>query len=312
MNCGPLKILFLMVLGICQVHAGGVTLSSVGGCPFKLKDGAVLPQGCSVRIGSFNLPELTRDATLAAATEYAVLNAWFKPLAEGVATAGTATQPGGTGNCLCVNNFPAAGDIFGTISDISVSYMVPGTQIYLWVFNHANPAQATQWGIFTAAGWLTPQALGSQALSTTSAMQVVQGSFVSQQLRLRDIPVSYGNWTWQSYPGNSTTQTTDAAADPDGDGLANLAEYAWRLNPNAADPTRTTLTKGTDGSIIFHFKSPRNIPDVTVSVECSADLINWAPTTSVLISSDAEFDTLECTATPGTPCFWRVRFSANP
>ncbi len=307
-----LCLLTLFALGFNPAQAGGVTITSSGGSQLKLKDGAALPQGCAIRIGSFNLPDATRDAILAAARDYAALKNWFKPLAEGVTNAGTVEQPNGTGLCLCVNGFPAAGNIFGTISDISTGYMPTGTRLYLWVFNHANPAQATQWGIFTATAWLAPQALGSQAISTAASVQVVQGSTGTQQLRLRDIPASYGNWTWQSYPANATAPTLDASADPDGDGLANIAEYAWKLNPNSSDQTRTTLTTGTDSIVVFSFKSPRNSPDVAVSVECSPDLKTWSPSTSVIVSSDADFDTRECAATSGARCFWRVRFAAAP
>ncbi len=316
MNCGSMKLFtlgtVLLLSGFSHVRAGGVTLTTHGGSQFTLKDGAALPQGCAIRIGSFNLPDATRDQTLAATKEYATLKSWFKPLAEGAATTGAAAQPGGAGSPLRANGFPNAGEIFGTITDISSGYMTPGARLYVWVFNHANPAHATQWGIFTATNWLAPQSLGNQVLSTSASVTPVQGGLGSQQLQLRDIPATYGNWTWQSYPGGTAAPALDASADPDGDGLANIAEYAWRLNPATTDQTRTTLS-GTPGSnVVFRFQRPRNTPDVAVTAECSPDLKTWTPAASTVVSSDADFDTCECTPPVGTRFFWRVRFAAVP
>lgn len=311
MNYRPLQLLFFLVLGLNQAHAGGVTLTTSGGSQLATKTGDALPDGCAVRIGSFNLPDATRDATLASTREYAALKSWFKPLAENIANAGMAEQPNATGTVLKTNSFPTAGNTFGTVSDIKTNYMAAGTKLYLWVFNHADPAKASQWGIFTAPTWLAPQALGSQALSTLASVQAIQGTSANLKLCLNDIPASYGNWAWQSYSDAPSGQSTDAAADPDKDGIANIAEYAWKLNPSSTDKTRTDI-KTRSGNIVFSFKTPRNTPDVNVTVECSPDLKTWEPATSQIVSSGADFDTRECIASAGARCFWRVRFAAAP
>ena len=110
---------------------------------------------------------------------------------------------------------------------------------------------------------------------------------------------------------NAAAATIDYNADPDGDGIQNIAEYAWQLNPNARDGTRTTLTGETTGnSVTFTFKTPRNLPDVQVTAECSPDLHTWSAATSTVTATDADFDTRTCTSSPGAGrCFWRVRFS---
>ncbi len=290
--------------------AGGVTLSSAGGSQFALKDGSALPQGVSVRIGTFLLPAGTRDATLAATTDYVTLKSWFQPLAENGAASGTISQLGAAGSFLRTNGFPNAGDIFGTIANVSTSYMAPGTRLYVWVFNHADPELATQWGIFTAANWVLPQSLGTQILSTSAAVQTLHGSTGSSKILLREIPVSYGNWTWKNYSSSAPPQVAAAAADPDGDGIANIAEYAWILRAHTADTSRAEIADQA-GTLSFTFKRPRNLPDVAVTAECSPDLLNWNPAASSVIASDAEFDTLQSVAAPGEKCFWRVRFTAT-
>lgn len=302
-----------LLLGVAYVQAGSITLSSVGGVKFATRDGQLLTHGCAVRVGSFNLPDATRDQLLPDKGDYAQLKTVFKPLAEGLIGSGTTAQSGGSGTVLRANSFPAEGDIFGTVSDISAAYMPPETQLYLWVFNHPNPDLATQWGLFTADAWLAPPALGNRTLTTTNAVEALHGSLTGGQLRLIDVPSTYGNWAWQSYSINAPAPVIQTAADPDGDGLANIAEYAWRLNPAAQSSARTTLGAASGGaSIVFTYKRPRNLKDVNVFAECSVDLRTWGPAVSTVTGSDADFDTCECSSPSNTNCFWRVRFASVP
>jgi hypothetical protein len=139
-------------------------------------------------------------------------------------------------------------------------------------------------------------------------VQAVQGGSTATQLRLGAPANTYGNWTWQAYSLGAAVAATSRTADPDGDGLANLAEYAWKLNPAARDGAQTAVAANGDASVSFTFKAPKNAPDVTVIAECSSDLKTWFPAPSSIIASDADFDTRVSTAAPGQRCFWRVRF----
>lgn len=304
----------MLSLGISQADAGTVTLSSVGGRPFASATGVVLPSGVAIRVGTFNLPAPTRDQTLSTTADYAQLKAWFKPLGEGVSGAGSVAQANGSGTRLRANGYPAAGQVFGTIQNVSASYLTPGTQLYVWVFDTANPYDASQWGIFSAAGWVAPPALGAQALSTAAEVQAIQGSVVDGQLRLGTPASTFGNWVMRHFAENAAPGTTGYNADPDGDGIHNIAEYAWKLNPNARESTRTALTgENSGGSVTFTFKTPRNLADVVVTAECSSDLQAWTPATSTVTATDADFDTHTCNVPAGTgPCFWRVRFATAP
>ncbi len=298
-----------LVFTTALAHAGTVSVSTVGGSLIVNKDGLVLKNGYAVRVGSFNLPDATRDHTLAAVSDYSQLKSWFKPLGEGIAGAGTVSQANGSGTMLRVNGVPTTGNVFGTITGISDTYMAPGTPLYLWVFDDANPDNADQWGIFSGAKWLAPQSIGSQTLASNPLITALQGKATTTQLFLTVPKPCYGNWTRGFAAGTSAAQMA-ATADPMGDGIANLAKYAWGMNPNSHGKTPTSMT-GSGSGAKFTFLSPRTLSDVQVSAECSTDLKTWSPAAAVVVSSDSSFDTCQCSVPTGAHrCFWRVRVAA--
>ena len=291
-----------------SASAGSVTLSSATGSAFTTSAGAALPAGAIARVGSFSLS----DAALASTSDYAKLNAAFKPLAEAAAASGTITQANGLGTQLRVNGFPSAGHVFGTITGISSRYVATGTQLYVWVFDAGDARTSSQWGIFKSSTWQAPPELGAQTLSTTDAIVALQGSVTTGQLRLAAPASTFGNWSMKHFAANASASVTAFNADPDGDGLHNLAEYAWQLDPTTRSTGRTTLASGSSGAATFTFKTPKHLPDVAVTAECSSDLTTWGTASSSITASDEDFDTRTCTSAPGAHYFWRVRFSAMP
>ena len=71
---------------------------------------------------------------------------------------------------------------------------------------------------------------------------------------------------------------TNDDEDLDQDGLAAIVEYHLGLNPNVPDPNPFNLDiNSTSGEVIFEFIKGTSAADITVTVECSTDLINWEP-----------------------------------
>ena len=67
--------------------------------------------------------------------------------------------------------------------------------------------------------------------------------------------------------------------DSDGDGLANLAEYAFGSDPlspgSAADPVVAIVQTGADNFLAITYSRPKSTADLNYLVEVSADLQNW-------------------------------------
>ena len=303
--------LCLATLTVSAVQAGTVTLTSVGERQFTDASGNALPAGSTIRVGTFDLPEATRDQTLSTTTDLNQLKAWFKPLAEGIAGAGNAQQLAGSGNVLRANDFPASGEVFGTVSEINAAYIPTGTKLYVWVFDAPNIQQATQNGIFTAGTWTAPPSLGSTAISTGGAIQALQGEVLTEQLRLAPVTASYSNWSWKKFGPGATGASVGFSADSDGDGLANLAEYAWGLNPSSREASQASLAGPANGTgATFTFKNPKALPDVAVIAECSPDLKTWSPASSTVVATDGDYETRRAVAPSTGRCFFRVRFQS--
>ena len=64
-------------------------------------------------------------------------------------------------------------------------------------------------------------------------------------------------------------------ADPDGDGLVNLAEYALGTNPLVATPQPKAVKNGE--GLVLTFDRPTGLPDVLYAAESSDDLVHWNP-----------------------------------
>lgn len=187
--------LFLALLMGLPAHAAtvSISLSSNAGPKFATSGGSLLVNGSVIRIGVFNVSGLNLS-TLQTSNDYGLVESLFTPLAETQPNGGTVTQSGNSSQNLIINSLVGSGNVLGQVSNIESTYLAAGTQLYAWVFNDANPALSTEWGIFTAtSGWNFPNALGSETLATFEVNSIIRGSTTggvttADQLRLSAVP----------------------------------------------------------------------------------------------------------------------------
>ncbi len=136
----------------------------------------------------------------------------------------------------------------------------------------------------------------------------------------RALPGTYGDWALHQF---SDAQLADSAfggatADPDHDGVPNLAEFATGGNPLVADASASSLelTPSAPGTFTFTFRERKDLGDVQRLFQTSTNLQDWAavaPTTLSVVSNlpDVYVRGAVFPMQPGAG-FFRVRFVLQP
>jgi uncharacterized repeat protein (TIGR03803 family) len=124
---------------------------------------------------------------------------------------------------------------------------------------------------------LTPGSLIYYRLRSENAdqWQPQRGAVLSAQLPLTD-PIE--SWRNLFSPNAANPSIAGDAADPDGDGLPNLAEYACGTHPLLADAVPLTVTPLADGRCAIQWSISQAAVDTTVTLLTSTDLASWQDT----------------------------------
>jgi hypothetical protein len=140
-----------------------------------------LPTGDAVRVGYIPSSDVS---AFQSSNSYSTLNTDFTAIGEGVSGGGTLSEtPTPSGAYLDIDNaFSFTGAFSGQFS--GVTNLATGDQLYLWIFNSANPSTATQWLVVTgtSTSWYVPATPipGSTTLNLNdSTLQVVRGTKVT-------------------------------------------------------------------------------------------------------------------------------------
>jgi alpha-L-rhamnosidase len=104
----------------------------------------------------------------------------------------------------------------------------------------------------------------------------------------------YQTWIQKFFPGASDPSVVDASADPDSDGLNNLSEYAFGLNPSngaSVNPIAAQLDR-----VSGRFSYTRRLAQLTAltySIWFSTDLLNWAQDIGAKLGAPLVSDEME-------------------
>ena len=104
----------------------------------------------------------------------------------------------------------------------------------------------------------------------------------SSQITYAEAPASLAAWRYVNFGTNATNAAIAGNdADPDGDRVRNLEEYAFNTDPQAANANRsvTPLLVTTNGQryLAMEFPIVSAAGDITCRVEASPDLQTWLP-----------------------------------
>lgn len=121
----------------------------------------------------------------------------------------------------------------------------------------------------------------------------------------------YRSWCDRSFDEEQRAAgLADVGADPDADGLSNLAEYALGADPLAFTPAVTAALD--ESGLWFTFTRPSGLPGITYTAESSDDAETWSPVLLEVLET-GETETLRArdpAATSDSPRrFLRLRFT---
>lgn len=115
----------------------------------------------------------------------------------------------------------------------------------------------------------------------TGSFDLLRGS-TSGAANTAAIP-QYAAWVAAEFPPETPGVDTALTADPDKDGLNNLAEFAFKLSPLAPDGTPVSVTPAANGSPLqVSFAIRTDIPGLAARLDLSADFASWDTTESVI------------------------------
>jgi hypothetical protein len=175
--------------------------------------------------------------------------------------------------------------------DDNVSPFTIGKPVHVWGFR--GDATAAEWILFRAPSWVFPDANppvpppanAYEWYANAPGLVVVIGSIQSSGspslMRSASVtgalppPTSWDQWRTEMLAGVPLNGELD---DPDGDGVSNLIEFTFGLNPRLPGPPPAmplTLERVTNQDYLQIRVPRRKDHPVTLSVQVSSNLANW-------------------------------------
>ena len=137
------------------------------------------------------------------------------------------------------------------------------------------PASGVTMFVITFAPTVAGAATGTVTFTTNDANE---GTYTFTTTGLALSPIE----SWRLTHFGAITNTGNGAdlADPDGDGLRNLVEYGFSLDPSAPSADGAIGGVNVGGYLQIQFTRNTGRTDLTYTVEASSDLVTWTPIAS--------------------------------
>lgn len=196
-----------------------------------------------------------------------------------------------------------------------------------------NPnGTATSWqfeyGADTSYGFLAPALAGTTGAGslpetvTSNLTGLPAGSTWHYRLKaVNSAGADYGDdmtfvtlsnipaWRQQYFGTTADSGVAANNADPDGDGVVNLAEYGFGMNPTVRDSAALPRPTFNGTALIASFNQPLSVNDVTYGAEVSTNLINWS---SIADSGSSSAHTFAAPFSTAGRHYMRLRVTLNP
>lgn len=196
----------------------------------------------------------------------------------------------------------------------SASTDIAGTLTTAWS-KTSGPGTATFGSAASPATTVTFDQPGAYVLRHTATNSAGQ-DFAEIAVTVAANPRFFSDWQLLTWPGVTDANIIGSAADPDRDGLNNLAEWALGLSGNV--PGSVTQTVAKSGAVwTFTYQRPADRSGVTYAVEVSPSLTSgtWttAGVTHTRIATGA-METWQGSFSPGTAAktFFRLKLTMPP
>lgn len=297
------------ILGPVSVINSAATLTGYAGA-------AITPYALSAT----NTPLSYNVGALPAGLTYDSANKTIKgtPAAAGTSAVNiTASNAVGTGPAFALS-IQIAAPIAPVIDTHPASQTKnAGESVTFTVVATGTPAPTYQWkkgGVVIAGATGTSYTINpvgaGDAADYTVVVTNAGGSVTSNPATLTVVTTSYATWRSANFTVGEAADDliSGPSADPDGDGLKNLVEYALGTAPKTANTSGQATVTVTSTEWVFTYTRPADRPDLTYTVQSSTNLSTWS-TVNATRTTTGTTETWQArvTVTAGQNAFFRLQ-----